>query len=589
MIKSQLLPAEFNCCVITAFQKHTDLEKENGTFLKDTDSYNFEKTNSALYHNAKTECDGQWSCSGVILNRRLGLVLCHASVFFPFLKKKEADFVWTEPTHILGNEFPADLTIQIECPAESRMENHFKDKVLEHKLGLGLIPMANQASLRAERKQHQGQLLMLVPCPEFQKAFSRLFNKSEGWAFSSEEEKEEYGEMKKDLAYLHWFAVLKLQNPLTISCPKISIMDAKKLQKGSSVFACGSPFGSFYPDIFLNTISKGVLSNIAGDRNVVLLTDARCLPGSEGGGIFSVDDGVLQLVGIVVAPLCWKTNEWVGLTLACAISHILENLMKAFAMSGMNVKNQLTQLMPTESCVTELERPLQPIEQLLSSVVLVDSGQVWGSGVLLNSNIVLTCRHVLRGASKVSVKIRPPTSEKYRAITGKVLFASSESSPYDIAVVKLEEVFHGIPNPVLSSHYNVGEDVCVVGYGAFGENCGPSVTSGILSAVICTEESPVMLQTTCAVHGGSSGGPLFATQSGELLGIVASNTRDNSTGATYPHLNFSIPLTVLQAALHRYIEHGDVQGFQMLNRVRHSVRDVWRLQRKPEKAFPSKL
>lgn len=58
----------------------------------------------------------------------------------------------------------------------------------------------------------------------------------------------------------------------------------------------------------------------------------------------------------------------------------------------------------------------------------------------------------------------------------------------------------------------------MVGFGIFGQACGPSVTSGILSAVVRVDDRPVMLQTTCAVHGGSSGGPLFSTRTGDLLG-----------------------------------------------------------------------
>uniref|UniRef100_A0A8C5Q5K1 Peroxisomal leader peptide-processing protease n=1 Tax=Leptobrachium leishanense TaxID=445787 RepID=A0A8C5Q5K1_9ANUR len=529
------------------------------------------------------------SCSGVILDRRAGLVLSHASIFFPFLKNKKGNFLRAEENMILAHEFPPGLTIRIECPEEPMTQGCLGDKVLAARAGLGLVPMSKHAGTRTERRQHRGELLMLVSCPEFQKAFSRLFDKSEGWVFSSEEEKGEFGAMQKDLEYLHWFAVLKLQSPLTCMSPRTIFTPATRLHKGSVVFACGSPFGSFYPDIFLNSISKGVLSNVAGEQNVVLLTDARCLPGSEGGGIFSFEDSVLGLVGIIVAPLCWKTNEWVGLTLACSVSLILENLVQASRRFSIDVNNQLMQLMPVGNCVTNVRRTLQPVEQLIPSVVLVDSGQVWGSGVLLKANIVLTCRHVLRGASKVSVKIRPPTSEKYRTITGRVVFASSESSPYDIAVLELEGLSGAIPEPVLASQYNIGEEVFVVGFGALGESCGPSVTSGILSAVICAEEAPVMLQTTCAVHGGSSGGPLFAEGSGELLGIVASNTRDNSTGATYPHLNFSIPVTVLHDALGRYIEYGDVRAFQELNKVKRNVSDVWRLQRKPEKVLPSKL
>lgn len=67
---------------------------------------------------------------------------------------------------------------------------------------------------------------------------------------------------------------------------------------------------------------------------------------------------------------------------------------------------------------------------------------------------------------------------------------------------------------------HAGEDVSIVGFGVFGQACGPSVTSGILSAVITVGDEPVMLQATCAVHGGSSGGALFSTHSGKLLGTA---------------------------------------------------------------------
>lgn len=119
--------------------------------------------------------------------------------------------------------------------------------------------------------------------------------------------------------------------------------------------------------------------------------------------------------------------------------------------------------------------------------------------------------------------------------------------------------------------------------------CGPSVTSGILSAVVRVDGSPVMLQTTCAVHGGSSGGPLFSSGSGDLLGIVASNTRDNNTGATYPHLNFSIPITVLQPALKQYSQTGDLGGLRELDHTTEPVRVVWRLQRPLSEVPRSKL
>nr|XP_006212995.1 peroxisomal leader peptide-processing protease [Vicugna pacos] len=222
-----------------------------------------------------------------------------------------------------------------------------------------------------------------------------------------------------------------------------------------------------------------------------------------------------------------------------------------------------------------------------AAAVLVECGTVWGSGVAVAPRVVVTCRHVApREAAKVLVR---STTPKSAIIWGHVVFATQETSPYDIALLSLEEDLDGVPIPVPAEHFHEGEAVSVVGFGVFGQACGPSVTSGILSAVVQVDGTPVMLQTTCAVHGGSSGGPLFSTCSGDLLGIVASNTRDNNTGATYPHLNFSIPITVLQPALQRYSRTGDLGGLRQLDHTAEPVRVVWRLQRPLAEAPRSKL
>lgn len=585
MMRSHLLLAECSGCVVTTSQSSL-----GGSDPRDVPSDVYRGRSPP----AGSVGDGWWSCSGVILDRRAGIVICQAAVFFPFLKEKDLPLSASDDTVLSSHDFPPDLFIQVECPLEPKMDEEHRTRTNppDQRSGLGLVPVSKRQS---QRMQCRADLLMVVPCPEFQMAFSSLFRREDGWVFSSEDEKEY--EFQKDLSHLHWFAVLKLQSPPTQAKSRLDAMKSSGVVKGSTVFACGSPFGSFYTDIFLNTVSKGVISNIAGDGNVVLLTDARCLPGSEGGGVYLIEHGRLYLIGIIVAPLCWKANEWVGLALACSISHIINNVIKALGKADVAVKHELTALEMGRCIVDRPNRGARPSERLMAVAVLVDSGQSWGSGVLLNSKLVLTCRHVVRHSSKVSVKIQSAimTSgdhhvfERFHPVRGDVVFSTQESSPYDIAIIQLEEEISGIPEPVLASGYCAGEDVCIVGFGALGERCGPSVTSGVLSSVISVGDGPVMLQTSCAVHGGSSGGPLFAVQSGELLGIVASNTRDNNTGATYPHLNFSVPVTILQAALDRYVQFGDLRSFGELNKAGLAVRDVWRLQRSPENVLKSKL
>ena len=70
----------------------------------------------------------------------------------------------------------------------------------------------------------------------------------------------------------------------------------------------------------MSSLSRGIVSNLAGEENAVILTDARCLPGTEGGGLFlpRINRSGVDLVGVIVSPLCWKANEWIGLTLVCS-------------------------------------------------------------------------------------------------------------------------------------------------------------------------------------------------------------------------------------------------------------------------------
>lgn len=62
-----------------------------------------------------------------------------------------------------------------------------------------------------------------------------------------------------------------------------------------------------------------------------------------------------------------------------------------------------------------------------------------------------------------------------------------------------------------------------------------------------------------------------------FAGIVASNTRDLAAKVTYPHLNFSIPVTVFQRSLQHFEQTRDVNVFKVLDTTETGVSTVWRL------------
>ncbi|KAM5236145.1 peroxisomal leader peptide-processing protease isoform 2-T2 [Ctenodactylus gundi] len=471
---------------------------------------------------------GLWSCSGVILSRSPGLVLCHGGILAPFLRAGSAALTSADATFLPGDSCGDDLRLHVQWgptsgSAAGRAEPGRPGLCTPRCAGPPPGPAAQRRGPLLQPPR-PAELLLLLSCPAFRARFARLFGgeAAEQWHFASAAPDEPLSEDEEEdqLRALGWFALLRVPGA-GAGAPgsAVSVAPPGALSKGAPLLACGSPFGAFCPDIFLNTLSRGVLSNAVGP---LLLTDARCLPGTEGGGVFAARPAG-ALVALVAAPLCWKAREWVGLTLLCAAAPLLAAARSALA------------CLPDVACWAALLPPevgaprglplRDPGPPWAAAAVLVECGSVWGSGVAVAPRLVVTCRHVApREAARVLVRSATPKSV---AIWGHVVFATQETSPYDIAVVSLEEDLEGVPIPVPAEHFHEG--------------------------------------------------------------IVASNTRDNNTGATYPHLNFSIPITVLQPALQRYCQTGDLGGLQELDGAPEPVRVVWRLQRPLPQLPRSKL
>ncbi|XP_026165294.1 peroxisomal leader peptide-processing protease [Mastacembelus armatus] len=483
------------------------------------------------------------SCSGVIVHPQTGLVICTG---LPF-------------TRFITDRVPLSADLRV-LPARNFTET------LQ-------IRVTACSSKTTQQREVSAELLMLVNCLEFKQAFHALFLQADHWRFHGDEEDEE---LIRDAQFLSWFAVLKTAVAFDSSPDSGTIpwQSSSSLQKGCPVVACGSPFGSLCLDLFSSTLSRGIISNLAGEDNAVILTDARCLPGTEGGGLFAVEGaGSVRLTGLIVSPFGWKANEWIGLTLVCSVHLIFRNVIHC-----MSAQDPLRDVwlylgaagVHMSTTAHESKAVTYP------TVCYVDSGQFWGSGVVVTSQLVVTCRHVVSGKSTVTLKFH----HRHRVcdIVGDVLFSTKVSSPYDLALVQLRCSPPAAVVPRMSQSFSPGESVVVVGYGGLGQSCGPSLTCGVLSKAIISIYQPVMLQTTCAVQAGSSGGAVVRTHSGELLGIVSSNTKDLASEVTYPHLNFSIPVTVFQRLLQHFDQTKDVDVFRVLDTTEKEVERVWRLQ-----------
>ena len=55
------------------------------------------------------------------------------------------------------------------------------------------------------------------------------------------------------------------------------------LRVGGQVFVSATPFASYCPEVFLNSVVSGCVSKLLGSSGSVFLLDASTVPGCEGG------------------------------------------------------------------------------------------------------------------------------------------------------------------------------------------------------------------------------------------------------------------------------------------------------------------
>ncbi len=155
-----------------------------------------------------------------------------------------------------------------------------------------------------------------------------------------------------------------------------------------------------------------------------------------------------------------------------------------------------------------------------------------GSGTIIDDNgLILTNNHVVGGAEKINV-----TLWNNQVLEGTI---AGSCAIHDIAVVKVDAKDLVSSQLGDSDKLRVGQRVYAIG-NPFGLAGGPSVTSGVVSAIGRTIESERglienLVQTDASINPGNSGGPLV-----DVAGkVVAINT------AIIPYaqgIGFAIPI-----------------------------------------------
>lgn len=170
-----------------------------------------------------------------------------------------------------------------------------------------------------------------------------------------------------------------------------------------------------------------------------------------------------------------------------------------------------------------------------------------GSGTIIDAakGLILTNNHVVGGAEKINV-----TLWNNQVLEGIIV---GSCAVHDIAVVKVKGKNLQAAELGDSDKLRVGQSVYAIG-NPFGLAGGPTVTSGVISAVNRTIESQRgllenLVQTDAAINPGNSGGPLV-----DLEGkVIAINT------AIIPFaqgIGFAIPINSAKTCTNGVVTEG---------------------------------
>lgn len=179
-----------------------------------------------------------------------------------------------------------------------------------------------------------------------------------------------------------------------------------------------------------------------------------------------------------------------------------------------------------------------------------------GTGIIVTSDgYILTNKHVINGASRVSVILDDGTTyEDVEVVATDPL--------NDVAFLKIKDV-SDLAQATLgdSKTINVGQQVIAIG-NALGEYQN-TVTAGIISgtgrSVTASDGSgrnaetlSDMIQTDAAINSGNSGGPLV-NAAGEVIGI------NTATSTSAENMGFAIPISSAKGMLKQLIETGKAE------------------------------
>jgi S1-C subfamily serine protease len=190
-----------------------------------------------------------------------------------------------------------------------------------------------------------------------------------------------------------------------------------------------------------------------------------------------------------------------------------------------------------------------------------------GSGMMIAEGVVLTNAHVVDGARSIEI-----SGFSGRASAQPIIIDERN----DLALIRIQGNFGQPTVSFREAGVLLGEHAHAIGYplsGLLGR--GPQFTSGAVSNLLGPRDDGRLLQITCPIQPGSSGGPVF-DEYGNIMAIVTASL-SNAQNVNFA-IRSSLALALLDAASIPYQRRGAAQPVPVSEIVRQYTPFVWRVE-----------
>ncbi|KAK9357014.1 trypsin-like cysteine/serine peptidase domain-containing protein [Lipomyces doorenjongii] len=373
---------------------------------------------------------------------------------------------------------------------------------------------------------------------------------------------------------------------------------------GSALTIEGAPFVVDSPAMFLGFKATGTVSyvqkpegSVTMENSGVILSDVRYLEGMEGSAVLGPSG---RSIGILAGSLR-KSNGEGELAVICPWTMIVSDIARQFVpehrTTGTAIGGPTFRIKDASALTTILSEALnvaRPKDDMcVKSIVCIyvhdraRRRRLWGSGILISKNMVVTNRHVLKSDAGSAIIVFPESnaSRQVRQVLNPI-------PNMDIVYLLFDTPYgDALPVTIASGDELVAQmnQITSVGFGLYPPQSlnekltMPLVSNGTISQVVKLPLLPhskgpevALFSVSAACWNGSSGGGIFTRRSDRrLLGMITSNGRVDATGTIYPQLGFIIPSNVIMLGWEAIKHGGEVY-------LSDAVIRLWRMQKTHE-------